>query len=94
MKVVLTSKAQSDREARWSYLYQFSEAAAERTDTLINEHMRLLVSNPNRGRSGRIAGTRELPIGKTRLLAVYRVEQDVVRVLRILHGAQDWPARF
>ena len=94
MKLVLSPKAQSDREPRWSYLSQFSEAAAERTDMLIGERLPLLVSNLHLGRSGRIAGTRELPIGKTRLVAVYRVEQGVIRVLRILHGAQDWPARF
>ena len=46
---------------------------------------------PNRGRTGRIAGTRELVFGPLPYIAVYRVTEDIVEILRIYHGAQDWP---
>ena len=46
---------------------------------------------PDSGRSGRKAGTRELVIGKTPYLAIYRRHKDKVEILRLLHGRQSWP---
>ncbi|HEY3118137.1 MAG TPA: type II toxin-antitoxin system RelE/ParE family toxin [Chloroflexota bacterium] len=48
---------------------------------------------PNLGRTGRIPGTRELPIGRTPYLVVYTVDRsiDTVIILRVLHGARLWP---
>jgi plasmid stabilization system protein ParE len=43
------------------------------------------------GRPGRIEGTRELVISRTPYIAAYRIAGDNVRVLRVLHGAQQWP---
>lgn len=47
--------------------------------------------NPQRGRSGRVSGTRELIIAGTPYLIVYRISPDTIDVLRVLHGAQQWP---
>jgi toxin ParE1/3/4 len=44
---------------------------------------------PNRGRVGRIAGTRELVSAP--LIIMYRIESEIVEILRIYHSAQDWP---
>jgi toxin ParE1/3/4 len=44
---------------------------------------------PNRGRPGRIAGTRELVFPP--YIIVYRTVAQIVEVLRIYPGAQDWP---
>jgi toxin ParE1/3/4 len=38
------------------------------------------------GRPGRVSGTRELAISGTPYLAVYRVQNNRVEILRILHG--------
>jgi toxin ParE1/3/4 len=43
-----------------------------------------------RGRRGRVEGTRELVFASLPFVAVYEV-LDQVQVLRILHGAQQWP---
>ncbi len=43
------------------------------------------------GRAGRRRGTRELVVARTPFLVVYRVEADVITILRLFHGAQDWP---
>ncbi|HEY0182741.1 MAG TPA: type II toxin-antitoxin system RelE/ParE family toxin [Rhodopila sp.] len=45
-----------------------------------------------RGRSGREPGTRERVIGRTPFIAVYRVTRSRIEILRILHGAPQWPA--
>lgn len=44
---------------------------------------------PNLGRPGREAGTRELVFAPLPYVAVYRVREEVVEVLRILHSARD-----
>jgi plasmid stabilization system protein ParE len=44
------------------------------------------------GRPGREAGTRELVAHKNYIL-VYDVTADMVRVLRVLHAARQWPSR-
>jgi toxin ParE1/3/4 len=46
---------------------------------------------PHRGRSGRIEGTRELVFPSLPYIAVYRVREEAVEVVRIYHAAQDWP---
>ncbi|MFS8050952.1 type II toxin-antitoxin system RelE/ParE family toxin, partial [Rhizobium sp. BR 314] len=52
---------------------------------------RRLMDFPASGRVGRIAGTRELVINGTPYVAAYAETQSAVRILRILHGAQEWP---
>jgi plasmid stabilization system protein ParE len=50
-----------------------------------------LLDFPASGRVGRIAGTRELVINGTPYVAAYAVTDTTVRILRVLHGAQEWP---
>ncbi len=45
---------------------------------------------PRRGRRGRIDGTRELVFFGPPYVVVYRIQDQIVEVLRIYHGAQDW----
>ena len=44
-------------------------------------------------RPGRIAGTREWVVKKTPFFLVYRVDDDMLSVLNLIHGEQDWPQR-
>lgn len=46
---------------------------------------------PNVGRIGLAEDTRELVFSPWPYIAVYEVIGDQVLVLRIRHGAQDWP---
>ena len=50
-----------------------------------------LADYPNMGRTGRVPLTRELIVGGTPWIIVYRVRADVVEIIRVLHGAQLWP---
>ncbi len=43
------------------------------------------------GRNGRVPGTRELVISGTPYIAAYRLAGNALRILRIIHGAQEWP---
>jgi toxin ParE1/3/4 len=53
-----------------------------------------LARYPTIGRSGRVAGTRELVVATTPYIVVYRVGLDTVDVLAIIHAARDWPKSF
>ena len=53
--------------------------------------VRRLRDFPASGRVGRIAGTRELVISGTPYVAAYAISETAVRILRVLHGAQEWP---
>ena len=50
-----------------------------------------LLTFPNRGRLGKKEGTRELVMSPLPCIVVYTVSADAVYVVRILHGAQQWP---
>jgi len=45
------------------------------------------------GRRGRVPRTRELVIQRTPYIAIYALRSDLVFILRIVHGAQQWPPR-
>jgi len=52
---------------------------------------RLLAEHPHAGRPGRIPATRELVITDTPFIIPYRVVEDTVHILRVLHGKRKWP---
>ncbi len=60
----------------------------------LRERLQILVAHPLAGRAGRVNGTRELPLAGLPYIAVYLVsaEAGLIDVVRILHGAQMWPA--
>ena len=55
------------------------------------EAVRSLKELPHRGRVGREEGTRELLFPPLPYVAVYRVKEQAIEVLRIYHAAQDRP---
>jgi toxin ParE1/3/4 len=65
--------------------------AARRVALRIYEGLGSLTQFPRRGRLGRSPGTRELVFAGLPFLAVHRVGDDFVEIVRILHGAQRWP---
>jgi toxin ParE1/3/4 len=54
----------------------------------------LLPHNPQVGRPGRVAGTRELVIPRTPYIVPYRIQNQAIQILRVYHGAQRWPESF
>jgi toxin ParE1/3/4 len=68
-------------------------AAIEQGDE-IEEQICLLTSYPKIGRPGRVKGTRELVIVRTPYIAAYRIKGKTIQILRVLHGAQQWPMRL
>ncbi len=67
--------------------------AAYRVAAEIRSKVELLAWSPGIGKSGRVHGTRELVVSDTPYIIVYRVVEDVVQILRVLHTARKWPGR-
>jgi toxin ParE1/3/4 len=81
----------ADREAIFDYIEADSPRAAASVDDRIEICVEGLARFPEMGRVGRIEGTRELVIFGTPYISTYRIDGDTVRILRVLHGAQQWP---
>lgn len=50
-----------------------------------------LLQFPTMGRAGAIAGTRERTMTRYRYKIVYRVSQETLEILRIIHMSRNWP---
>ena len=73
------------------YIPRDSQSAAERQMELIVHAAESLALFPEKGRPGRIAGTRELVVTGTSYIVVYRLRASSIRILAVLHGARRWP---
>lgn len=91
MRLVWTKPASLDRKEIREYIAQDNPAAALALDELISEKASRLVDHPGLGRPGRVAGTREL-VAHQNYILIYDITQDLVRVLRVLHAARQWPS--
>lgn len=90
MKLVWTRPAREDRKAIREYISADNPSAALDLDELLSEKAARLVDHPGLGRPGRLQGTRELVAHRNYIL-IYDVAGDLVRVLRVLHAARQWP---
>jgi toxin ParE1/3/4 len=80
-----------NRFEQLDYIAQDNPSAAVSLDEEIERQTDMLAIHPLLGREGRVKGTRELVIGRSPFIAVYRVRKKRIEILRILHGAQQWP---
>jgi plasmid stabilization system protein ParE len=78
---------------RSSYIAGDDPAAARLVVRRILSSVALLIDNPAMGRPGRVAGTRELVIPKTRYIVPYRVRESEIQILRIFHTSRKPPTR-
>jgi toxin ParE1/3/4 len=90
MRLIWTENAHADRKDIREYIAQDNPFAALALDELFEAKAQLLLDYPYRARPGAIEGTRELAIQRNYLL-IYDVSEDAIRILRVLHGARQWP---
>ena len=89
--LVWLQRAIQDRDAQLDYIAQDNPMAAVSQGDRIAEQIEFLQQHPQMGRPGRKQGTRELVISRTPFIVVYRVKAKRIELLRVLHGAQQWP---
>jgi len=68
-----------------------SEEVAARVTRQIVTSVQRLATFPMSGRSGRVSGTRELVVPNTPFIAAYAIDEELIVILALYHGAQHWP---
>jgi len=101
LRVFFTALAEEDLNQIEDYIAAHDPAAAARVRTAIVQQSIQLGTTPEKGmalkdpRDHQEAGVRLWPISRYRdYLVLYRIEPELIRVLRILHAAQDWTRFF
>ncbi|MCM3880280.1 MAG: type II toxin-antitoxin system RelE/ParE family toxin [Vicinamibacterales bacterium] len=77
-----------------AYVEHDNPGAAGRIATALLAAVERLAVLPNRGRPGRVAGTRELVVTGTPYVIPYRLRGDRLEIIAVFHGRQKWPKRF
>jgi plasmid stabilization system protein ParE len=81
-----------DEEA--SYIAADDPHAARLVVARVLDAVAQLVEQPDLGRPGRVPGTRELVVLKTRYLVPYRVNGETIEILRVFHTSRRPPQRW
>lgn len=89
-----SSRAESDLMEIWGHIAQDDPLAADRQLDRIDEACKMLAKNPNGGprREDLARGLRFYPVGN--YLIFYTIADDGITVVRVLHGARDYPQEF
>ncbi|NOU01716.1 MAG: type II toxin-antitoxin system RelE/ParE family toxin [Gallionella sp.] len=91
MRVRWLRKALLNLDQAANYIAQDNPKAAAEFVIHLRDSALMLGGQPNLGRVGRISGTRELVIINLPYILPYRVRNDTVEILRVLHTARKWP---
>ena len=81
-----------DQEA--SLIASADSAAARLVVERVLDAVAQLAEQPGLGRPGRVHGTRELVVSRTRYIVPYRVRGDTVEILRVFHTSRRLPERW
>ena len=91
-RLVWSEDAETDLDAITDYIARDDVRAAIGVREEIESQLERLRDFPYSGREGRLEGTRELVVARTQFVVVYTV-QETVDLVRVLHGAQQWPEK-
>lgn len=91
MKIVWSPRAVEHLIAIRAFIAKDSPDAAQAVAAKIIASVEQLALYPNRGRAGRIPGTRELVIAGTAYVLPYRVRAERLEIIAVFHGRQRWP---
>ncbi len=94
MRVRWLRKALRNLDDEAAYIATDDRAAASLVVQRVIAAVEMLAEQPGLGRPGRVAGTRELVVLKTRYIVPYRVRADSVEVLRVFHTSRRLPDRW
>jgi len=91
MRVRWLRKALRNLDAEASYSATDDPAAARLVVARALAAVASLLEEPGLGRPGRVPGTRELVVRKTRYIVPYRVRGDTIGILRVFHASRRLP---
>ncbi len=91
MQIRWLRRALGNLEQAHSYILKENPQAAQEVIFKIQSAASQLENYPFIGRPGRIEGTRELVISNTPYIIIYRVKEESVEILRVLHTSKRYP---
>ena len=94
MRVRWLRKALRNLDEEATHIAADDPAAARLVVARVLDAVALLAQHPGMGRPGRVPGTRELVVLKTRYLVPYRVRGETVEILRVFHTSRRLPERW
>ena len=83
-----TTEASDQLQAAIRRIQQDNPTAARNVARAVIDRIEQLATFPGLGRPGEVTGTRELVTPP--YVVVYRSTEEVVEILHVWHGAQDW----
>ncbi len=90
MKIYLTKLTAQDLQSTKDYISQDKPNAELAVIKRVVEAIENIVAFPSMGRAGRVSHTKELVVSGTPLVIAYRVKQDTLYIVRIIHTARKW----
>ena len=94
MTIVWSARAVRHLARLRAYIAKDKPDAARQVAATILASVELLAEQPGLGRAGRVPGTRELVVPGTPYLVPYRVRDDRLEIVAVLHGRQRWPEKL
>ncbi|MGG5819762.1 type II toxin-antitoxin system RelE/ParE family toxin [Falsiroseomonas sp. HW251] len=90
MRLVFAPSARRELADALTYVAAENPVAAQKLNSTIQAAIARILAFPSLGpRFGR--GQRRVPVGGTPYLIVYRATRETVVILRVWHGARQWP---
>ena len=93
MKVVWSRRAIRHLVSLGEFIAKDSEQNAGLVAERILSSVDVLRAHPEIGRPGRASGTRELVVPDTPFIIPYRVKENRLELIAVLHGRQKWPGK-
>jgi toxin ParE1/3/4 len=90
LKTRWTLPAVNNLQNIFQYIAARNEEAAHRVIARIHAAIERASQMPYSARPGKRAGNRELVVAGTPYIVVYRIREEVIQILRVVHGAQKW----
>lgn len=94
MEVYWLRTALRNFREEFEYIAAENPVAATLVAKRIRDAVTLLAENPALGRQGRVTGTRELVVPKTRYLVPYRVRHGRIEIIRVFHTSRKPPQNW
>ena len=94
MRVIWFKRAIWDLKSAKDYITQDDPQAAQQIVHRIKDKVSLLSEQPGIGRPGRVPNTKELVVDRTPFILPYRVRDNKIEILRVLHASRRWPKKM
>ena len=94
MRLIWSPLARDDLREIGRYVAEFNAVAALALVRRLRQVAKALVDHPSIGRSGRVEGTREFAVPGTNYILPYRVRDDAVEIIAVIHTSRQWPEQF